>query len=220
MAKIGKAVNDGANEGAVSSSEPPKPGASIQTVSQLSIIGLFTMAVLAVLSYAAPLIVPVALALVIATIMGPGVTWLCNKGIPRVISAVILVLLIFGVMVFLAVTLTTPLTEWIGRASELGVILRSKLNGFGQPFSALQEVYREIQQMGSGGPANGGAIEVKPADETSIVEAAIGILTPALSQLLIFFVSLIFYLIYKDEFKNFIVMTFAGRNLRIRILRA
>jgi predicted PurR-regulated permease PerM len=215
-----KAANDGTNEGAISSTEPPISGASIQTVSQLSIIGLFAMAVLAVLSYASPLIVPVALALVIATIMGPSVTWLCKRGIPRVISAVALVLVLFGIMIFLAITLTTPLTEWIGRASELGVLLRGKLNDFSQPFSALQEVYREIQQMGSGGTENPGAIEVAPSEGTSIVGAAIGVLTPALSQLLIFFVSLIFYLIYKDEFKNFIVMTFASRNMRMRILRA
>lgn len=220
MTKTSEAVNDGKNDGAIRSDEPPISGASIQMVSQLSVIGLFTMAVLAVLYYASPLIVPIALALVIATIMGPSVTWLCKKGIPRVISAVALVLLLFGIMVFLAVTLTTPLTEWIGRASELGFILRSKLNGFSQPISALQEVYREIQQMGSGGAENPAAIEVAPSEETSIVEAAIGILTPALSQLLIFFVSLIFYLIYKDEFKNFTVMTFASRNMRIRILRA
>lgn len=220
MNKITKAADNGNNQGAIGSNENTLPGVSIQSISQLSIIGLFAMAVLAVLYYASALIVPVALALVIATIMGPSVAWLCKRGIPRVISAIGLVLVLCGIMIFLAITLTTPLAEWIGRASELGAILRSKLAGFSQPFSALQEVYREIQQMGSGGAATAPTIEVAPSDDTSIVQAAIGILTPALSQLLVFFVSLIFYLIYKDEFKNFIVMTFATRHMRIKILRA
>jgi predicted PurR-regulated permease PerM len=200
--------------------QPPPPSAPdiLTTTSQIAIIGLFCLAVLALLFIGRMLIVPVVLAVVIATILGPAVSGLKKRGIPRVVSAITIVLLVFGVMVFLAVTLTTPLTDWIGRASELGWMLRSKLQSFSQPLSALQEIYTEIQNVGAGGGSDP-AVEIKAAADSSIVETALAVLTPALSQLLIFFVSLIFYLIYKEDFKNFVVMTFATRGMRIKILR-
>lgn len=199
---------------------PTSPAPDILALtSQIAIIGLFSLAVLSVLFIGRVLIVPVVLAVVIATILGPAVSRLKKRGVPRVLSAITIVLLVFGIMVFLAVTLTTPLTDWIGRASELGWMLRSKLQSFSQPISALQDIYSELQNVGASTNGADPTIEVKPAGESSIVETALAILTPALSQLLIFFVSLIFYLIYKEDFKNFVVMTFATRGMRIKILR-
>ena len=51
----------------------------------------------------------------------------------------------------LVVALTTPLTDWLGRASELGALLRSKFRNFTGPLSALQELYTTLQSVGSSG---------------------------------------------------------------------
>lgn len=193
---------------------------SWEVASQVAIVGLFAIAVLVMLYLTRALTVPVVLAVTIGTILAPSVSYLKRRGIPRVLSTIVIVLFLCVLFVSLAVTLTTPFADWLGRASEFGTILRSKLQSFSQPISALQDLYAALQNIGRDDGAGAiQPIEVQPSGDTTIVEAALGVLTPALSQLLIFFVSLIFYLIYKDEFKNFVTMTFSTRKSRLRILR-
>jgi predicted PurR-regulated permease PerM len=161
------------------------------------------------------------LAVIIGTILAPLVALLERRRIPRVASTILIVLLLLALLVFFAIALTAPLTDWIGRASELGVLLRSKLQDFRQPIGALQDLYASLQSIGSGDTAKhaGEAIKIQASPNASIVETAIAILTPALSQLLIFFVSLIFYLIFKNDFKASAILAFSARETRLRTLR-
>ncbi|MGB0086463.1 MAG: AI-2E family transporter [Rhodomicrobiaceae bacterium] len=185
----------------------------------VSIVGLFALAVIAALYLARPVAVPVVLAIIVGTILGPIVSHLESYGIPRVASTIVIVLLLLGVFVILTAALTAPLTEWIGKASQLGSLLRSRFQDFGEPVKALQELYRSLQSLGGASGETGNAIRIEASPDTSIVQTAISILTPALSQLLIAFVSTIFYLIFKNDFKGSAVLVFSTRETRLRAIR-
>lgn len=188
------------------------------TAANVSLVGLFGLAILVTLYATRAIAVPVVLALVIGTILAPLVARAERHGVPRVASTVVIVVVLLGMLVFFAIALTTPLTDWIGRASELGVLLRSKLGDFSQPFTALQDLYGSLQSIGGNTTPSGG-VRIETSPNASIVETAIAVLTPALSQLLIFFVSIIFYLIFKNDFKSSAILAFSTRETRLLILR-
>jgi predicted PurR-regulated permease PerM len=189
----------------------------LTAAAQISAVGLFGLGVLVALYVARGVAVPVILAVIVGTILAPLVGWLERRNVPRAVSTILSVLMIFGVLTFLAIALTAPLADWIGRASELGVLLRSRLQNFREPLVALQDLYSSLQSIG--GNNAGQAIKIEASPNASIVETAIAILTPALSQLLIFFVSLIFYVIFKNDFKASAILAFSKRDTRLRILR-
>jgi predicted PurR-regulated permease PerM len=191
--------------------------AHLTIAAQIAVIGLFMLAALVALYVARGVAVPVILAVIVGTILAPLVAWLEGRRVPRVVSTILIVLVLFSLLTFLAVALTAPLADWIGRASELGALLRSRLQNFREPIAALQDLYRSLQSIGGGDAAQ--AVKIEASPNASIVETAISILTPALSQLLIFFVSLIFYLIFKNDFKASAILVFSTRETRLRILR-
>jgi predicted PurR-regulated permease PerM len=195
-------------------------GLRLAVAAQVAIIGLFGLALLGALYWARAVAVPVFLAVIIGTILAPAVTKLESFRFPRVASTIVIVLVIFGLLIFFAVALTAPLAEWIGRASEIGVILRGKLQDFHQPIAALQDLYASLQSIGGNSDQAAHAIKVEASPNASIVETAVTVLTPALSQLLIFFVSLIFYLVFKNDFKSSATLAFSTRDTRLRVLRA
>lgn len=192
--------------------------AHLTIATQIAVIGLFMLAVLIALYVARGVAVPVILAIIVGTILAPLIAWLERRRVPRVVSTILIVLVLFSLLTFLAVALTAPFADWIGRASELGALLRSRLQNFREPIAALQDLYSSLQSIGGGGDA-AQAIKIEASPNASIVETAISILTPALSQLLIFFVSLIFYLIFKNDFKASAILVFSTRDTRLRILR-
>ena len=77
------------------------PGASDawMRASQVSLIGLFVIALLWCGYVAQPVIVPVLLAWAIATIVLPLVKWMQERGVPRVLAAVIVTLLLITLIV-------------------------------------------------------------------------------------------------------------------------
>lgn len=185
----------------------------------IAAVGLFAIALIAALYLARAILVPVVLAITIGTIVAPLVSRLERYGIARAISTVAIVLLMFALFVVFSVALTTPLTEWIGKASQLGSLLRSKFQDFNEPLKALQDFYQSLQTIGGNAGEGGSTIKIEASPNASIVETAISILTPALSQLLIFFVSIIFYLIFKNDFKASAIMVFSTRETRLRTIR-
>lgn len=189
------------------------------TATQIAIIGLFVLGVITALHVTRAVAVPVLLAIIVGTILAPLVTRLQRHGVPRVVSTVFIVVLLMGLFVIFVVALTTPLMDWLGRASELGALLRSKLQNFSGPLSALQDLFATLQSVGAGGKQGGQGITVAAAPNANIVETAVNVLTPALSQLLVFFVSIIFYLVYKTDFKASAILAFSSRETRLRILR-
>lgn len=186
-------------------------------LTQVSTVGLFTLAVLATLYFARDIIVPVILAWVVANILLPVVSWMEKNGIPRILSVIIVTLTLIAVLLAVIALLSLPMTYWLGRATELGEVIRLKMQSMSQPLTFLREIMAAVAQATSGGAEGGGGLRVE--ENSNIVGGIFAILTPAVSQAILFLGALVFYLIYQKKIKARSVLVLPGREQRLTALR-
>jgi predicted PurR-regulated permease PerM len=190
-------------------------GHAWERASQVAVIGLFVIAVLWCTYVAQHVIVPVLLAWAIATIVLPIVKWMEGRGVPRVVAALAVTILLLLLILTLVLLLSAPLTYWLGRATYIGALLREKMESFNQPLALLQELQKGLNAIGAG---NSPALKVE-AESSSIVVTIVSIVTPAISGFVIFVVSLIFYLIYRQRVRSAIVYLLRDREARLATLK-
>jgi len=199
----------------------PSPGVTLQPfdrwtrASQVALIGLFIIAVLWCTYVASPVIVPVLLAWVIATIVLPIVTWLCAHKVPRVLAVIAVTVALIGVIVCLLILLSTPVTFWLGRATELSVLIKQKLQTMNQPLALLDEARKALNAIAANG--NQPALKVEQESAT-VVTTIFAVLTPAVSQFILFIGALLFYLVYQIRLRNTAVLLFPDREARLMTL--
>ncbi len=188
---------------------------ALTRASQVSLIGLFIIGVLWCAYVAQPVIVPLLLAWSIATIMLPVVRWLQNRGVPRVAAVLAVTVLLLIVIAALLMVLSAPLTYWLGRAAELAMILKEKLRTISQPLALFEEFRNAISSVG-GGAQTTLKVEQQPATAATVFS----IVTPAVSQTVLFVGALIFYLVYQKRLRDTAVFLLKDRDARLLALRA
>jgi predicted PurR-regulated permease PerM len=185
-----------------------------QLIANVSITGLFALAVLAALYFMKEVMVPVILAWVVANILLPVVAWMERRGMPRVASVIVATLALVTVLLTVATLLSLPLTYWLGRATELGALIKTKLQLMSEPLTFMKEVLAAVGQATGQGSA---ALHVE--ESTNIVGGIVSILTPAISQAILFLGALVFYLIYQKQIKTRSVLILPTHEARLTALR-
>jgi len=183
--------------------------------SHFALIGLFVIAVLWCTYVASPVIVPVLLAWVIATIVLPIVKWLCEHKVPRVLAVIAVTVALMVVIVCLLFLLSAPVTFWLGRATELSVLIKQKLQTMNQPLALIDEARKALNGIAASG--NQPAFKVEQESAT-VVTTIFAVLTPAVSQFILFIGALIFYLVYQTRLRNTAVLLFPDRKARLKTL--
>lgn len=183
-------------------------------LAQIAVIGIFVILAAAILSYARGIFLPVVLALVIGTILGPITNLAKRANIPHTASAALLVLGTVGLLSWAVVLLADPVRDWIARAPEIGANLREKLTIFDTPLEALNRLRESFGAQPTQGP-KGLALDLN----MSLLQPAFSALTPAVGQLLIFFGTLFFFLAHRNRLKESIIRFGANRDSRLRVLR-
>jgi predicted PurR-regulated permease PerM len=181
----------------------------------VSIVGLFALALLGTLFLARDIIVPIMLAWVVANILLPVVSWMEQNRVPRILAVIIATLTLIFLLLAILGLLSLPMTYWLGRATELGEMVRQKMQSMSEPLTFLKEI------MGAIGSATGQATDqgVRIQEDNNIVGNIFAILTPAVSQTILFLGALIFYLIYQKKIKARSVLVLPGREQRLTALR-
>ena len=82
--------------------------------------------------------------------------------------------------------LTVPLTYWLRRGSELGVLLKERLETLGNPLAFFDEIGNALSKV-TGGDESASAVNLS---SSNIVTVILSVLTPLVSETLIFLVSL------------------------------
>jgi predicted PurR-regulated permease PerM len=106
--------------------------------------------------------------------------------------------------------LTVPLTYWVGRGSELGALLKERLQTVGNPFAFFDEIGNALSQV-TGKDTNESAVNLS---SSNIVTVIFSVLTPLVSETLIFLVALVFNLIYHRDIQNGMLLLFRNDNAR------
>jgi predicted PurR-regulated permease PerM len=101
--------------------------------------------------------------------------------------------------------------EWINKAPDIGRSIQEKLLLLDRPISALRDVRNALLPEQSDKGLN--------VDIVAIVQQTVSFATPALGQILIFFVTLFFMLLGRRRLRHVIVRFFSQHEARLRSLR-
>jgi len=177
---------------------------------RISVVGLFVVALVVIAFRMASVVVPVVLAWVVAMVLLPVVDGLERRGLSRTLTSIVLVILLIASIMVIVGVLTVPLTYWVGRASELGALLKERLQTLGNPFAFLDEIGNALSQV-TGGDKNASAVNLS---SSNIVTVILSVLTPVVSETLIFLVALVFNLIYHRDIQSGMLLLFQNDSAR------
>jgi predicted PurR-regulated permease PerM len=177
---------------------------------RISIIGLFTIALLYVLFAMQGIIVPVVAAWVMGAILRPVVERAEAVGVPRGVAVITTAIAALLILLAIIGLLSTPFAYWISHTKELASLIKEKLELLGQPLSIFDEIGHTLSGI-SGAPASGSAASY---DASTILSAIVSTLTPVVTQFMLFFFAMIFWMVYANDIKAGIASLFSGDNGR------
>jgi predicted PurR-regulated permease PerM len=179
--------------------------------SQISICGIFLILLIASLELARPVMLPATCAFVIGLMLGPLSARAKNAGIPSLVTAIMLWLLVVAIFYGVIALLAAPALDWIGKAPEISSTLKEKFQILNRPLQSLQDLRNAIlppnEKAGLG------------IDIVSFVQPALTIVTPAIGQTFIFFGTLFFVLLGRARLRHAVVTQFTDHEARLRALK-
>ena len=126
----------------------------------VSLVILASLAVLYTLYFAASIILPFVLAMVLGLLLGPPVTFLNRHlKVPRMLASLFAILLLFSIVAGIGFAISVPAQRWIAKAPESLPTLENKLSFLKAPFDAVQGGMAHIDKLmhpaQSGGQSGG-----------------------------------------------------------------
>jgi predicted PurR-regulated permease PerM len=183
-----------------------------RVTAQAASIGIFVIMVIAALYFARPILLPATTAVVIGLMLGPLSSRADRLGIPTIITAIVLWLLVVAVFYGVIVLLSAPIGDWISKGPEIGANIKAKLHVLDRPLAALDDLRKSMM------PESKDKAGMN-FDLLSIVQPAVLYVTPAIGQIVIFFGTLFFYLIGRIQLRHVLVVFFDARDARLRTLK-
>ena len=138
---------DQGSDSSTITSQIKKVSLSYQTTIAASLLILAVIAVVTVLYFASPILIPITLAIYLNLLLSPIVIFFRRFRIPESVSAGVLV---FGVLLILVVAinyLAEPAEEWIQQAPEALRSLQSKLLPITEPIEQIRDVSKKVDNL-------------------------------------------------------------------------
>jgi len=192
----------------------PHPVGSIgglwSSAGQAANIGIFLLLLGGFLYVGRGILLPILIAAVVSLTLAPLIRAGKNHGVSPWITAIVIVVLAIGALALAAMALAGPVGEWIGRAPEIGATIKQKLVVLQAPLAALRRLQTDLFGSEAAAPAT-------PAP--SVVLPVLAFLTPAAGQLLLFFGTLLFFLVGQFGLRAQLVSMFSNHESKLRFLR-
>ncbi|MGB6542698.1 MAG: AI-2E family transporter [Xanthobacteraceae bacterium] len=181
------------------------------SVGRAATVGTFLLLFGAFLYVGRVLVLPLMTAAIVALTLAPLVRAGKRRGISPWITALLLVVVCVGAVAIAATAMAGPVSEWIGRAPEIGTTIKQRLSALDRPLAAL----RQLQDALFGGDS-GVSVNTPTAN---FVLPVVAFFTPAVGELLLFFAILLFFLGDQFELRAGIVSLFGSRDAKLRFLK-
>jgi predicted PurR-regulated permease PerM len=196
----------------------PKPVGSVdnmwQSAAQVATIGIFVLLLGAALHFSRPLLLPVLTAMVIGATLSPIVKAGAKYGVSPWLTSFALTLMLVAAVALAVTLIAAPIAEWIGRAPEIGALIKQKLYVLERPIAAWRELQNAIWPL-----ADNSSPPVDPPKLTQFAPAVVEFITPAVAQLVLFLTTLILFLAVQGDFRRYLVSVFSDREAKLRALR-
>lgn len=186
-----------------------------ETIRDAAVIAIAFVVFITALYHSRSILMPVLAAVLIGLAFAPLQKHAAAYKIPGFITALFLMTLFFGGLYLLFVLTIGPLTEWLTKAPELGATIKEKLMWLDGPLAAFRELGKSLGE-------SAGESSPKVAMETSLptlLQQSISIITPAVTELLIFVGTLLFFLIGHNKLRRQLITAFETRDARLRVVR-
>ena len=195
----------------------PTPVDNVQkmwvTAGQAATIGIFLLLFGAFLYVGHAILLPILAAAIVALTFAPLIKAAKRAGISPWISGILILLVGIGLLSLLVTALAGPVSEWMGRAPDIGNSLKDKLSALDAPLASLRELQTSL--LGDSSPINVNVADLGP----NVVMPVVAFLTPAAAELLLFFATLYFFLVGQIELRNQAVGMFAQHDTKLRFLK-
>src|SRR5690606_33276886 len=117
---------------------------------RVSIHGIFALGILYTLYLAHEVVLPITLATLTSLLLSPLVRKLARKGIPRVVSAFVLLFLLIVSMVSIGLLVAQPVKDWVTRAPEGIANLMSDEIGLKGTIEGLRRSAEQVEKTMEG----------------------------------------------------------------------
>lgn len=183
-----------------------------QEVVAICLVGLLIICIIVGLYLAKAFFLPITMAFIVGTMLSPAAGYLERFGIPRAISAVLIVAAAGMGAVFMIGLIASPAMEWSSKLPELGSMMKEKLHVFDRPLALWQELQSSI-----GGPDTlAGGLHLPKIDW---VQPTLEFLSPTFAEFLLFVATLILFIASWSSLRRALIMNFGERESRLRTLR-
>lgn len=187
-------------------------------VTQVAIIATGVIVVAAALAVARPVLVPIVAAVIIGSVIGPAMEAMARRNVPVPVAASVIVVVLIGLLYGAAVILAAPLADWTARAPEIGTIIRERFAALQPALRAVGSFVETLDTIESVGRSSEAPITVRLAD-SRMLESAVGLVTPAIGEFILFSGSLLFFLAGRIQIKRRLVRAMGPRTTRLAALR-
>jgi predicted PurR-regulated permease PerM len=178
-----------------------------------ALVSLLIISVVAVLYAAKAFFLPVVAAFVVGTMLSPIANFLERRRIPRALSAVLIVSGVGAGVTFAVGLISAPVMQWTDRLPELAGLLREKLHLLDRPIA----LWHELESMfGASGAFTPAPFEMPKLEW---VKPALEFVPPTFTEFLLFVATLVLFIASWRDLRRTLVMTFTGRDSRLRALR-
>jgi predicted PurR-regulated permease PerM len=178
---------------------------------QAATVGIFTILFFVALSLAKAIILPLTAAFVVTLMLSPLSERADFYRVPQWLTALVLWLAAVAVAFGVVDLVSAPVIDWVHKAPDIGRSIQDKLQVLARPLSGLREIRDALLPAQSDKGVN--------VDVVAIVQQTVLIASPALGQILIFFVTLFFMLLGRRRLRHLVVRFFTHHEVRLRSLR-
>ncbi len=146
---------------------PPSTWTTLDARSK-SLIILAVLALVYSLYFARALVLPIALAAILSSVLRPVVRRLHRWHIPNFAAAAIVLLGMFAVIVFSAVTLVGPANEWLDNAPTYFREVEVKFRGLREQVATLSEASKKMESLVGNGGLDEGPLDAEAREDAAL----------------------------------------------------
>ena len=181
----------------------PQPTHPIDIRSAM-LTGIFLLLLFYALHFAAPVLMPIAVAVLLNLLLAPAVRQLTKLRIPQALGAALVLSAGLGIFIAAVMLLTDPAREWMDKAPSGFYEIENKLRAFKEPIEKIREASAQIEKAAQLGQEEQPTQKVE-IDDASLTRIVLTGTPQVLSGFAITFVLLYFLLAAGDSIRRKVV---------------
>jgi predicted PurR-regulated permease PerM len=190
-----------------------------QDLLSLMVMGIFLLLSLFALYFIAEVVLPIIFAIILYLVLQPAMRGAAKLRVPRVVAALFIILVFFGGVGTLGLTLSGPAAEWVSKAPDSLRRIEARLFVFKQSMADLQSVGKQVEKIAEGSATDGNSVTVAGPGVTSFLFSGTRFMLVGLGTTVVL---LFFLLVSGDLFLRRLVEilpTFSNKKQAVEISR-